>query len=448
MKYIASILCLASLLLFQDAVHAQASYLEIKNQNAIKQGDKIELSYITEKPLTSDSWIGLYKKGASSDNTSDGRVSYGYVKDAESYTSPWNGPSLPGLYEFRLISQKKLLFTLPFEVIPIDEREVELELMSDRILPSQDFQFKIITDLNLNRTSRLGTYKYYPEKYTGQSGYISSKFYYNRNSDNVLSMKAPKESGIYEIRFHGASSKIFIKRLVFLVGEPNLDGLSFQLDKQVYTPGETIKVTYTGNADLFERTWFGLFDVNDTKYNKRLAYRFIEDDMGGTIQFEAPMAEGNYDIKWFYADQGPQLLYPEPFSVSSTIEEKESQRESLKKQLETDGKLIFYGIYFDFNKSSIRNESMAIIEEIAELLNTNKELVVRIDGHTDNLGTIHYNQTLSEQRAAAVKRMLQDVFGVDENQLFSSGFGESKPIQTNDTEEGRAKNRRVEVVKK
>ncbi len=240
---------------------AQQSYLEIE-QDQVKQGDMIKLAYITDKPLTTDTWIGMYKEGASSSNTSDGRISYGYVKDAESYTNDWTGPALPGNYEFRLISQKELLFTLPFVVIPIDEREVELELLTERILPEQSFEFEIKTSLNLNRNSRLGIYKYYPELYTGQSGYISSSFYYSRNSDNVLKMKAPSKEGIYEIRFHGAKSTIFIKRLVFLVGDPSQEGLSYSLDKDVYQPGEKIKVTYTGNQDLFERTWMGTFLPN------------------------------------------------------------------------------------------------------------------------------------------------------------------------------------------
>jgi outer membrane protein OmpA-like peptidoglycan-associated protein len=436
------------LVLSAATAKAQSSYLEIKNEVAIKQGDPIELAYLTEAPLSPDSWIGLYQKGASTANTSDGRVSYGYVKDAKSFTNTWTGPALPGDYEFRLISQEKIVYTLPFEVIPLDEREVELELLTDRILPSQDFRFEIITDLAINRTSRIGTYGYSPTQSTSQSGYYNSRFYYNRNGEDVMTLPAPKEEGIYEIRFHGPKRKIFIKRLVFLVGEPNLEGLAFSIDKEQYAPGETITLTYTGNEDLFERTWFGLFAAEDEKYHQRLAYRFIENDLGGTLTFEAPMTEGAYDLRWFYADQGPRLLDPLPFTVTSSVKEEGSRQAELKEQLDTEGKLIFYGIYFDFNKSTIREESLPVMEEIAELLKANPDLVISIDGHTDNLGTSQYNQTLSEQRAAAVLRALRDDYGVAASQLTSAGYGESKPIQTNETEEGRAKNRRVEVVKR
>ena len=430
------------------AAIAQDSYLEIKNKEAIKQGDKIELAYITKTPLSSDSWIGLYKKGASTANTSDGRVSYGYVKDNESFTNSWTGPALPGDYEFRLISQKKLLFTLPFEVIELDEREVELELLTERILPSQDFKFRIKTDLNINRNSRLGTYSYSPKQSKSQSGYINSSFYYKRSND-LMTMKAPGKEGIYEVRFHGSNKKIFIKRLVFLVGDPNLDGLSYSLDKQAYAPGETITLTYTGNEDLFERTWFGMFNGTESKYYKRLAYRFIDDELKGTITFEAPATEGNYNISWFYADQGPQLLEPIKFKVQGSITEAENmQTESLKKQLETTGKIILYGIYFDFNKSTIRPESRAVVKQLAELLNTSKSIRVSIDGHTDNVGTEHYNQRLSEARAQAVLKMLVDEYEVDQAQLSYNGYGESKPVNSNSTEAERAKNRRVEVVKK
>jgi len=443
MKYI----LLLSIYFITFGVFAQDSYLEINNKDDIKQGDKIELAYITKNRLSSETWIGLYRKGASSSNTSDGRVSYGYVKDSESYTSKWNGPALPGSYEFRLISDKKLLFTLPFEVVELDEREVDLELLTERILPSQEFKFKIKTTLDIDRYSRLGTYPYSPKKSKSQSGYIKSSFYYYRSND-VMTMKAPGKDGIYEIRFHGPKNKIFIKRLVFLVGEPNLEGLAFSLDKQSYSPGETITVSYTGNEDLFERTWFGMFNKDESKYYNRLAYQFIEDELKGTITFKAPSKEGDYNVTWFYADQGPKLLEPIPFKVSGNISEnKDFKTESLKEQLESTGKIILYGIYFDFNKSTIRPESHEVVKQLAELLNTFKSFNVSIDGHTDDVGTDHYNQKLSEARAKAVKRMLVDKFGVDESQLSSKGYGESKPVNSNASEADRAKNRRVEVVK-
>ncbi len=425
----------------------QKAYLKIE-QDEVKQGDKIKLAYITESPLTPDSWIGLYKKGASASNTGDGRVSYGYVKDAKSFTNSWNAPPLSGRYEFRLISQKKLLFTLPFEVIPIDEREVELELLTERILPSQDFRFKIKTSLKLNRTSRLGIYKYSPKQSKSQSGYITSSFYYSRNSENVMKMKAPSKEGIYEIRFHGSNRKIFIKRLVFVVGNPSEEGLSYNLNKKNYAPGEKIKVNYTGNQDLFERTWMGTFIPKQDKYYQRLDYRFIENKMKGVVTFDAPVTEGTYQVRWFYADQGPQLLESLPFEVKGSVtESKEFKKENLKQQLDKTGKIVLYGIYFDFNKSSLRAESRIVLKQLAELLNTFKDFRVRIDGHTDNVGTEAYNQKLSERRAAEVKRVLIQDYKVAAAQLSSAGYGESKPIHSNDTEKGRAKNRRVEVVK-
>lgn len=436
-----------ALALICSQVFSQTSYLEIK-QEEIKQGDKISLAYITDQALTPDTWIGMYKEGASSANTSDGRISYGYVKDAESFTQDWTGPPLPGRYEFRLISQKELLFTLPFEVIPIDEREVQLILQTDRILPEQSFEFQIETSLTLNRNSRLGTYSYSPEQSTSQSGYLSSSFYYSRSSDGVMKMKAPAKKGIYEIRFHGPKRKIFIKRLVFVVGDPSEEGLSYSLDKQIYQPGEKIKVTYVGNQDLFERTWMGTFLPTEGNYDQRLDHRFLENDMGGTLLFDAPTQEGMYQVKWFYADQGPQLLEPLAFEIKGSIADSDNMKtETLKEQLETEGKIVFYGIYFDFNKSTIRQESEAVIQQLAELLRSSTDLKVSINGHTDNVGTAHYNQKLSEARAAEVMRVLIEDHNVSASQLVSAGYGESKPVDTNETEEGKANNRRVEVVK-
>ena len=143
----------------------------------------------------------------------------------------------------------------------------------------------------------------------------------------------------------------------------------------------------------------GTFLPKEDKYKQRLEYRFLEDKMKGTLTFEAPATEGMYDVRWFYADQGPQLLEPLVFEVKGSVAEvEELKTESLKEQLETNGKIILYGIYFDFNKSTLRSESREVVKQLAELLNTFTSFKVSIDGHTDDVGTQHYNQKLSEKR--------------------------------------------------
>lgn len=119
---------------------------------------------------------------------------------------------------------------------------------------------------------------------------------------------------------------------------------------------------------------------------------------------------------------------------------------SLYERLVTSGKLVFSNITFDTGKASLTQSSYAVIEEIANLLQDKPDLNVSIEGHTDNVGDTASNQSLSEARAAAVKAALLK-HGVSEDRLGVKGHGEQKPIASNTTDEGRAINRRVEIIR-
>mgnify|MGYP000946312370 FL=1 len=111
-----------------------------------------------------------------------------------------------------------------------------------------------------------------------------------------------------------------------------------------------------------------------------------------------------------------------------------------------DGKIVTNGIRFDVNKATIRPESMGIINEIAKLMKEHPEIIISVEGHTDSDGETTFNQSLSERRAEAVMNELVRL-GIDGTRMTSKGFGESAPIDTNNTPEGKANNRRVEFVK-
>jgi outer membrane protein OmpA-like peptidoglycan-associated protein len=112
----------------------------------------------------------------------------------------------------------------------------------------------------------------------------------------------------------------------------------------------------------------------------------------------------------------------------------------------TDGKIITYGITFDIGKSTIKPESMGEINRIAKLMTDNPGLKFSVEGHTDNTGSAATNQTLSDARSKAVVDKLVEM-GVAKDRLTSAGKGQNSPIADNSTDEGRAKNRRVEFVK-
>jgi outer membrane protein OmpA-like peptidoglycan-associated protein len=104
------------------------------------------------------------------------------------------------------------------------------------------------------------------------------------------------------------------------------------------------------------------------------------------------------------------------------------------------------GIYFDFDKATIKPESRPALEDAAEILKENPGIRVEIQGHTDSKGSDAYNQNLSERRAQSVVNFLVTQLSIDRARLVARGYGEGMPIATNDTDEGRALNRRVEFL--
>jgi len=133
------------------------------------------------------------------------------------------------------------------------------------------------------------------------------------------------------------------------------------------------------------------------------------------------------------------------------------EKEAMKQEVVADAKFMadgisstghvaIYGIYFDFNKSDVKPESEPALSEIAKLLTGNPNLKVFIVGHTDNVGGVDYNMKLSQARADAVVKALTTKYKVNPQSLKAYGVGQLAPVAPNKTEDGRAKNRRVELV--
>ena len=118
----------------------------------------------------------------------------------------------------------------------------------------------------------------------------------------------------------------------------------------------------------------------------------------------------------------------------------------LKAALDKGCKVAVYGINFDFNKATLRPDSMPVLQQVLALFKDDPGLKLEIGGHTDDVGGKDYNQKLSEQRAAAVQAWLI-ANGVDALRLSSRGYGENQPLVPNDSDTNRARNRRVELKK-
>jgi outer membrane protein OmpA-like peptidoglycan-associated protein len=120
----------------------------------------------------------------------------------------------------------------------------------------------------------------------------------------------------------------------------------------------------------------------------------------------------------------------------------------LERALLETGRADVYDIYFDFNSDRIREQSEPTLREIADLMRRHPDWKLGIEGHTDSIASDQFNLDLSSRRAAAVKAALTTRYGIVETRLATSGAGESRPKDRNDTPEGRARNRRVELVRR
>ena len=121
-------------------------------------------------------------------------------------------------------------------------------------------------------------------------------------------------------------------------------------------------------------------------------------------------------------------------------------KEAMEQALTTKHHYDLYGIHFDFNKAEIQPDSKALLDDITTALKNFPKLRLRITGHTDSTGDAAYNEELSMNRANAIKQALTDR-GIDAARLETLGMGEKQPVASNNTPEGQALNRRVELVR-
>ncbi len=123
-----------------------------------------------------------------------------------------------------------------------------------------------------------------------------------------------------------------------------------------------------------------------------------------------------------------------------------SKKKILRGIMQT-GRVAIYGINFDFDRADIRPDSEPTLNEIAAVLKQNPKLEIYIVGHADIVGDFNYNVKLSKARAQAVVNALISRYGIEPHRVTAYGLGQTAPISSNDTDEGRALNRRVELVR-
>lgn len=183
-------------------------------------------------------------------------------------------------------------------------------------------------------------------------------------------------------------------------------------------------------------------------------YRAAAEEKGGRVVYEdvgqmvltIPRDDGG--VTWLRvsgnAGLGQQdliIVDEKPFKKSLTFGPAE-----MKAALDAEGRVQLHGILFDLDKSSLQPESTRQLQHVVILLKDNPDLTLEVQGHTDDQGSDEYNMKLSQLRAETVVAYL-GLFGIDSSRLVPKGYGESKPVMPKTTEEARAANRRVELVK-
>lgn len=142
--------------------------------------------------------------------------------------------------------------------------------------------------------------------------------------------------------------------------------------------------------------------------------------------------------------EGVLIQAVEPKAMEQKIVTVTSDEIDLK--LASEGRAVFYGLYFDTDKADIKPESEPQLSEMAKYLSSNPDVKVYVVGHTDNEGALDYNLSLSQKRAQAVLAALSGKYKIPANRMIAKGLGPLAPVAGNGTDGGRAKNRRVELV--
>ncbi len=188
--------------------------------------------------------------------------------------------------------------------------------------------------------------------------------------------------------------------------------------------------------------------VKDAKTGQAVGAKLTVTDLSNqekVAEFYSDDIDGNYVVvlstgrSYAVTAEAPgYLFYSDRFDVS-----RNSRNRVLRRDILMDREMVRLLVFFDFDKAVLKPESRADLNQAVKWLKNNPGIQVEVAGHTDNVGSPDYNKKLSQQRANAVRQYLVD-HGIAPSRIIARGYGMDEPIATNETEEGRAKNRRVE----
>ena len=227
------------------------------------------------------------------------------------------------------------------------------------------------------------------------------------------------------------------------------DKFEFQVssDKTQSVEGHSLYVNYYLNENAQAPS--GLQIVrNYTNAIKKLGGQLIyEYEDGGVLYVTLKLSRNGQEVWAKVSGSGNGMYFINIIEKESMNQDVVADASSMANTIKQTGKVAVYGIYFDTGKSVLKAESKGTLEEISKLLKADPNLKLYVVGHTDNTGTFDANMKLSMERAASVVNALVTQHSVNAASLKACGSGPISPVASNDTEDGKALNRRVELVK-
>lgn len=215
----------------------------------------------------------------------------------------------------------------------------------------------------------------------------------------------------------------------------NLGGAFIWRDSaRMPTPYKTDRMLYSGSYYGNQAYWYAAVDGSAAQYSVSV--------------YAAERRQGRYPGVQNWPAAGQNLIHVDIVESEAFEAQLEFvEADEIASKINETGRVALYGIQFDTDSTKLKPESSATLDEIAKALTAAPELSLFVVGHTDNSGTFEYNRDLSERRAQVVVNRLSTMHGIDTGRLKAFGVGPVAPIASNETEEGKALNRRVELVR-
>jgi len=272
-------------------------------------------------------------------------------------------------------------------------------------------------------------------KYQGEPALVLTDGNYAKVAPRIAPAKYLKDPFTVELDYYALPSGPQTDRIGISLHKDD-DDRNFWFGADVSTDGleNNLEGSYPGGDDAFDGKWHHLaliFKDNQAKLYADQTRVLVVPDLGG-------FKPDSLSIEGVGSSDAPLIFKNVRIALGGDM--------NLLDALNKDGKIVTHGIHFDVNSATIKAESEGTINAMAKLLKENPQLKLEIGGHTDSTGDASKNLALSQDRAEAVKKLLLSQ-GIDASRLTAKGYGDTKPLASNDTPEGKAQNRRVEFVK-